>query len=125
MGAQALLGINFDLQSYFKEQVPDESTSFRIFAYLAEEGIWCPALDELVKDAHAGKVVYHVCRDSTMVAAREKAVPKKDKKAGKAKRKRGNSSKNAVKTLKEPTELEKQAREDPNASLKKLNKNCA
>ena len=54
------------------DKVPDESTFSRVFAYLAEEGIWGRALDELVKDAHTGKVVYHVNRDSTTIAAREK-----------------------------------------------------
>jgi len=61
------------------EQVADAATFSRIFSYLAEEDIWGPALDSLVKEAHEGKVVYHVNRDSTMVAAREKAA-KKDKK---------------------------------------------
>ena len=73
-GAQALLGINFNLQSYFEEHLTDESTFSRIFAHLAEEGVWSPALDELAKDAHAGKVAYHVCRDSAMVAATESTI---------------------------------------------------
>jgi len=106
------------------DQVPDAATFSRIFAYLAGEGIWGPALDGLVKEAHEGKVVYHVNRDSTMVAAREKAA-KKDKKVKKAKKKRGRPPKNAVKMPKEPTELEKQVLQDADASLEALNKNCA
>ena len=107
------------------DKVPDESTFSRVFAHLAEEGIWGPALDGLVKDAHEGKVVYHVNRDSTTIAAREKAVCKAGKKDKKPKKKRGRPHKNAVKTPKEPTELEKQVLEDAAVSLKKLNNHCA
>jgi hypothetical protein len=106
-------------------KVPDESTFSRIFAYLAGEGIWGLALDELVKDAHANKIVFHVNRDSTMIEAREKVRHKSKKKDTKPKKKRGRPHKNAVKTPKEPTELEKQVMEDAAASLEKLNKNCA
>jgi len=106
-------------------KVPDASTFSRVFAYLAEEGLWGPALDELVKKAHEGTVVYHNCRDSTMIAAREKAPAKTDKKVEKSKKKRGRPPKGTVKPPKEPTELEKQLSEDAHVSLEKLNKNCA
>jgi transposase/IS5 family transposase len=106
-------------------KVPDESTFSRMLAFLAEETIWGPALDDLVKEAHKGKVVYHVNRDSTMVPAREKAPLTKDTKAEKTKKKRGRPPKNAEKEAKQPTELEKQVTEDAQASLEKLNKNCA
>ena len=106
-------------------KVPDASTFSRVFSYLAEEGLWTSALDELVKKAHEGTVVYHNCRDSTMIAAREKVSAKTDKKAQKPKKKRGRPPKNAVKILKEPTELENQVTEDAHASLEKLNKNCS
>jgi len=62
------------------DTVPDESTFSRVFSYLAEEGIWNPALEALVQKTHEGKVVYHVNRDSTMIKAREKAVAKVEKK---------------------------------------------
>ena len=107
------------------DKVPDESTFSRVFAYLAEEEIWGPALDELVKDAHAGKIVYHVNRDSTTIPAREKAACKAGKKDKKPKKKRGRPHKDAVKAPKEPTVLEKQILEDAAISLEKLNKNCA
>jgi len=107
------------------DTVPDESTFSRIFSYLAAEEIWPAALDDIVKKAHEGKVVYHTCRDSTMVAAREKAAPKEGKKIEKDKKKRGRPPKNAIKPPHEPTELEKQINEDANASIEKLNKNCA
>jgi hypothetical protein len=107
------------------DTVPDASSFSRIFSYLAEEGIWNPALDDIVKEAHKGKVVYHSCRDSTMIPAREKAAPKADKKTEKPKKKRGRPPKNAIKLPKEPSELEKQVLEDADVSLEKLNKNCA
>ena len=50
-----------------------------------------------MKEAYAGKVVHHVCRDSTMVVAREKVAAKEDKKVEKPKKKRGRLPKNAVK----------------------------
>ena len=103
--------------------VPDESTFSCVFSYLAGEGIWSGALDALVQKAHDGKVVYHVSRDSTMIAAREKAAPKADKKAEKPKKKRGRPSKNAVKPPKELKELEKQALEEACVSLERVNKN--
>jgi hypothetical protein len=106
-------------------KVPHEPTFSRVFAYLAEEEIWNPALDGLVRAAHEGMVVYHVNRDSTMVPAREKAPPKKDTKAEKPQKKRGRPPKNAAKAQKEPTELEKQVLEDAHISLEKLNKHCA
>jgi len=107
------------------DTIPDESTFSRIFSYLSGEGIWGIALDDLVKEAHNGMVVYHVCRDSSMVAAREKAAPKATKKAEKSQKKRGRPPKNTVKPPIEPTELEKQVLEEAQASLEKINKNCA
>jgi hypothetical protein len=105
------------------EKVPDASTFSRVFAYLALEGLFGIALDDLVKEAHNGKVVYHTCRDSTMVAAREKVSEKTDKKTKKPKKKRGRPAKNTVKAPKELTELENQVVQDPLVSLEKLNKN--
>jgi hypothetical protein len=106
-------------------KVPDASTFSRVFACLPEEGLFGTALDGLVKEAHNGNVVYHTCRDSTMVAAREKAPVKKGKKAEKPKKKRGRPLKTTVKAQKEPTELENQVTQEPEISLEKLNKNCA
>ena len=107
------------------DNVPSEATFSRAFALLAEEGIWVPALDGLVKEAHAGKIVFHVSRDSTMIPAREKAERKGKGKAEKTKKKRGRPRKGAAKVPKEPTALENQAQQDAAVSLGKLNKNCA
>ena len=70
------------------------------------------------------KVVYHVCRDSSAIAAREKAVKIQADKEGKQPKKRGRPAKNTVKSPKGPTELEKQVTEEPDVSIDKMNKNC-
>jgi hypothetical protein len=107
----------------FKE-VPDKSTFSRVFSTFAEAHIIEQGLDELVKKAHEGLVVYHVCRDSTMIPAREKAV-KQEKKEKKTTRKRGRPRKNVVIEPPEPTELEKQVTEEAEVSLARVNKHCA
>ncbi|MCL2318802.1 MAG: transposase [Treponema sp.] len=106
-------------------KVPDAATFSRMFAYLAQEGLWDPSLDKLVKEAHKGKVVYHVCCDSMMIAAREKVSEKKEKKVEKPKKKRGRPRKNTIKPPKEASELEKQITEDAATALDTINKNCA
>jgi transposase len=106
-------------------KVPHESTFSRVFADLAAAGLWDPGLDDLVKEAHKGKVVYHVNRDSTMIAAREKGPPKKDKNVEKPKKKRGRPPKSAVKAPKKPPELECQVSDEASVSLEKLDKKCA
>jgi hypothetical protein len=106
-------------------KIPDAATFSRMFGYLAKEGMWDSSLDGLVKEAHNGKVVYHVCRDSMMIAGREKVPAKPDKKVKKAKKKRGRPAKNTIKLPKEPSELEKQVTEEAAVSLGKMNKNCA
>ena len=114
---------NLRLLCGFKK-VPNASTFSRVFEKLAIAELWVPALDELVKKAHEETVVYHVCRDSMMIAARERVPSKKDKKGKKtekAKEKRKRKPKNAVK---EPTELEKQIAETAEVSLDRLDKKC-
>ena len=115
---------NLHLLCGFKK-VPDASTFSRNFSYLAEENIWSTALDELVKQAHEGKVVYHVSRDSTMIAAREKVRVGREKKDEKPKKKRGRPCKSEVKPQKEPTTLEKQVREEASIAIQQLPKKCA
>ena len=54
--------------------VPSESTFSRNLAFLSTQDIFEQTHTALVKKAHENKVVYHVCRDSSAIAAREKAV---------------------------------------------------
>jgi hypothetical protein len=53
------------------EKVPGRSTFSCNFTELSETNIISEILDTLVKEAHEGKVVYHVSRDSTAIEARE------------------------------------------------------
>jgi transposase len=107
------------------DSVPSEATFSRMLSYLADQNIWEHVLDALVKKAHKGKIVYHVSRDSTTIAAREKPLQKEKKPLEKSKKKRGRPPKGAIKTPKDPTVLEVQVTEDPSVSLEKLNKKCA
>jgi hypothetical protein len=54
-------------------------------------------LDALVVQAHKGQVVYHVSRDSTAIAVREKAVKKAVEKKEKKRKGRCKRVKNALK----------------------------
>jgi hypothetical protein len=106
------------------KKVPGEADFSRMFTFFAEEKAFNPALDDLVKSAHSGKIVFHSNRDSTMIAARERA-PKKAEKVRKPKKKRGRPPKDTKKVPREPTELEKQVIEDTSVSLEKVNKDCS
>lgn len=107
------------------ERVPHASTFSRVFEYLAAEGVLEMGFDALVKKAHEKTVVYHVCRDSTMIASREPVLFKSKKKTEEPKKKRGRPRKGTIKEPQEPLELEKQLYEDARTSLKRLNKACA
>jgi IS5 family transposase len=82
-------------------------------------------LDGIVAMAHKDLVVYHVNRDSTAIPAREKVVKKGEKKAAKQAKKRGRPAKNSPKVPKEPTVIEKQAKQDAKTSLEDINRECA
>jgi len=107
------------------DKVPSESVFSRVFSFLSKQDLFEKTHVALVKKAHEHKVVYHVCRDSSAIAAREKALKIPAGKGEKQPKKRGRPAKNTVKPPKEPTELEKQVTEEANASIDKLNKKCA
>jgi hypothetical protein len=98
--------------------VSGKATFSRALAFLLEQGIREQTLDGIVSMAHKDLVVYQVNRDSTAIPAREKVV----KKAPKPIKKRGRPAKN---TPKEPTVIEKQAKQDAKASLDGIDKECA
>jgi transposase len=106
-------------------KVPHKSSFSRALAVLSELPIFDNALDALVKDAHKDIVVYHTCRDSTAIPAREKPEPKIREKSEKPSKKRGRPPKNAKKQEKKPTVLEKQLNQTPQKSLAEIDKNCA
>jgi IS5 family transposase len=96
-----------------------------MFAYLCGQGIWEQVLDGLAGEAHRGKAVCHVNRDSTMIEAWEKVPRKTAETVEKPEKKRGRPPKNTPKPPEEPTVLEQQVTEAAQVSLEKLNRNCA
>ena len=106
------------------EKVPSESAFSRVFAFLSKGDILEETHTTIVKKTHEGKVVYHVCRDSSAIAAREK-VAKTGKKEKKPPKKRGRPAKNAIQPVKEPTVIERQTLQDAAASLGELDKDCS
>jgi hypothetical protein len=71
------------------ERVPGEAAFSRMFAYPCGQGIWEQVLDGLAGEAHPGKTVCHVNRDSTMIEAREKVPRKTAETVEKPEKKRG------------------------------------
>jgi transposase len=72
---------NLRLLCGFK-MVPGRPAFSRNFAVLSAAAVMGETPDTLVKDAHRGRTVYHVSRDSAAIEAREKAEkkPRKEEK---------------------------------------------
>jgi len=62
---------NLRLLCGFKK-IPGKASFSRAYRYLASTNITLETLDNLVTSTHKKLVVYHVCRDSTAIQAREK-----------------------------------------------------
>jgi transposase len=107
------------------DTIPGKSTFSRNFAELSETVIMSETLDKLVKEAHEGKVVYHVSRDSTAIEAREKVEKKEETEGKREKRRRGRPKKGENRPAKEETVIEKQVHEMTEESLKNINTSCA
>jgi transposase len=107
------------------EKVPGRSTFSRNFTALSETAIMSETLDRLVKEAHAGQVVYHVSRDSTAIEAREKAEKKLKKEEKEEKKVRGRPKKGEIRPPKPETVIEKQVHESVEDSLKNIDTACA
>jgi hypothetical protein len=107
------------------DTVPGKSTFSRNFAALSKTTVMGDTLDRMVMEAHANTVVYHVSRDSTAIAARER-VPKKAEKAVKpAKKWRGRPKKGEIRPPKPETAIEQQLHESAEESLEKINTACS
>ena len=104
---------NLRLLCGFKK-VPGRSSFSRAFSYLSGTNITSEILDTLVINTHKQRVVYHVCRDSTAIQAREKR-PKKAR----------NGLGKHIKRVKPPSVLKKQIDEPWQVSLEALPKNAA
>jgi transposase len=105
--------------------VPGQASFSRAYEYLSETSILTETQDSLTQEMFKDKVVYHVCRDSTAINAREKAPRKKDKTPVKVHKKRGRPPKSEGKREKQPSEMEKQITADPYESLEKLDTKCS
>lgn len=86
--------------------VPSESTFSRAFDEFSAGGLPVRVHEALVGEYQSDRLVGHISRDSTDIAAREKASPKPKKKKV-AKHKRGRPKKGEART-KEPPRLERQ-----------------
>jgi hypothetical protein len=106
-------------------KVPGQASFSRTYDYFAQANIMPEIHNELTRATFKDKVVYHICRDSTAISAREKAEKKKkDKTPVNKPKKRGRPHGTAEKRKKQPTEMEMQISEDSSVSMERFNKNC-
>ena len=96
------------------EKVPGKASFSRALSYLSGTKVLQEAHDALTEKTFKGKIVYHVCRDSTAIHSREKAEKKtKLKRAQSGLRKRGRPFRTVGKRIKAPKEMELQVSEIP------------
>jgi len=109
------------------DEVPGAASFSRVYNFFAEENIISSVHDGLTHETLKDKVVYHICRDSTAISAREKKEKKKKKDQVLINRPdmRGKWSRKAGKRKKQPTEMEMQIAEEPSVSLERFNKKCS
>jgi hypothetical protein len=88
--------------------VPSESTFSRAFAAFADLSLPGRVHEALIKRTHKDRIVGHIARDATAIAAREKPVPAAPA-AVTPKRKRGRPKKGEAVAKPEPRRLERQA----------------
>ena len=90
-------------------QVPSESTFSRAFGEFAASALPSRVHEALVKTTHKDRLVGHIARDATAIAAREKPVRAVPAAPATPKRKRGRPKKGEVVAKPEPRRLELQA----------------
>jgi hypothetical protein len=89
-------------------QVPSESTFSRAFGEFADSSLPSRVHEALVKKTHKDRLVGHIARDATAIAAREKPVRAVPAAPATPKRKRGRPKKGEVVAKPEPRRLELQ-----------------
>ena len=89
-------------------QVPSESTFSRAFGEFAASALPSRVHEALVKTTHKDRLVGHIARDATAIAAREKPVRAVPAAPATPKRKRGRPKKGEVVAKPEPRRLELQ-----------------
>ncbi len=107
------------------KRVPSIATFSRRLKDLSDAYLMDEILEKLVKKAYRALPAMHLCRDSSVIAAREKVVTKERTKGQKEGKKRGRPSKNVEKRKKEVSNLEKQLSMAPKDIIKTLNQTCS
>ena len=107
--------------------VPSLATFSRRFAEFAALPFATCTLNDMVSQYYEGRIVGHISRDSTAIAAREKPVNKKHDVAvlTEPKRKRGRPRKGESRPMKKLKRLERQLKMKPGKALKELDTDCA
>jgi hypothetical protein len=107
--------------------VPSLATFSRRFAEFAALPFATCTLNDMVSQYYEGRIVGHISRDSTAIAAREKPVNKKHDVAvlTEPKRKRGRPQKGESRPMKKLKRLERQLKMKPGKALKELGTDCA
>ena len=90
-------------------EVPSESTFSRAFADFAASALPSRVHEALIKKTHKDRLVGHIARDATAIAAREKPVRAVPAAPAAPKRKRGRPKKGEVVAKPAPRRLERQA----------------
>jgi hypothetical protein len=103
--------------------IPSESTFSRSFEEFSSLGLPARAHEALLKEYESERLVGHISRDATDIAAREKPAPKAKKETA-PKRRRGRPKKGEDRPGKEPTRLEKQLAMSLDEMLDDLPKVC-
>ena len=105
-------------------QVPSESTFSRAFGEFADSSLPSRVHEALVKKTHKDRLVGHIARDATAIAAREKPVRAVPAAPATPKRKRGRPKKGEVVAKPEPRRLELQVGQTLSQMLADLPTSC-
>jgi hypothetical protein len=107
----------------FHGRLPSEATFSNAFAEFSACRLMEKAHAHLVKDAFQDKIVGHVSRDSTAIDCREKPLTKEKVVADsdpKNRPKRGRPKKDEIRSVKEPSRIERQLNMSVEAMLEEL-----
>lgn len=105
--------------------VPSAATFSRRLTQLSRTAALVQRMNEMVADFHKDKIVGHISRDSTAIAAREKHTNKKSEISPAPKRKRDRPRKGESRAKKKLIRLERQMRMKPGKAVSELDTECA
>ena len=106
-------------------RVPSAASFSRRLEALSREAVLSRVLKQLVQEAHRGRIVGHVVRDSTAIEAREKPVNRRKEVRPLPKRKRGRPRKGEPKIEKKARRLSRQLAQKPGKALRELDQRCS